>query len=781
MTRSVAEDADGGTLPRQRVEAHDSAAVNVAGHDIYQLVDSPDRPRDRPGNVSVEPPFGRIDLPLRGRDELVSKIWPPAADPASGRGAVHVLYGLGGCGKSLVALEIARRARSAGQAVWWVSATGRTLIGASMREIAGRLGAPATQLEHAWSGVGRLPTEVVWDLLNAADQPWLLVFDNADDPRLLAPDGGRVTDGNGWVRQPWNATGMVVVTTRDGNRHTWGSWTARHPVRPLPADAAARVLLDVAGDRAGTWEQARRLATRLGGLPLALRGAGRYLELVTREPVLPDRSAIRTFGGYREALDRRSADPGTGRAAADHPDRHGLQLVHESFGPSLELLAERGPAPAVALLRVLACLAHEPVPFAALLDPDRLSASPLFPTLGGDQVRDALDALSDLAFVESARLQGVADPAYADVRTLHPLVRDMVREHEAVHRHRPVFDALVMNLLEGAASGVDPDDPNNWSRWSVLGPQCAGTVLDYVSSGHRTVREPPTLRQAVDLVRLTARYVLAIGQPRECEIFLNRCLRAIAISAIEVDETQALALRHELGRTALEQGRLPEAEHELRQVIAARDRLLGPGHPDTLASRHKLARAIMEQRRWDVAEAELQGIVAGEERVRGSEHPDTLTIRHSLARAVLAQGRSTEAEQDLRAILDVWLARSGEEHPETVGIRNSLARALMAQGRHAEAGAELGVVFERASPERFASRPEMLRARRTHARLRRARGDVAGAVEELRSLVADRREILGDNHPDTVDTIDELSELEGDLPAPRMPAGDQDDLEGDRR
>ena len=47
-------------------------------------------------------------------------------------------------------------------------------------------------------------------------------------------------------------------------------------------------------------------------------------------------------------------------------------------------------------------------------------------------------------------------------------------------------------------------------------------------------------------------------------------------------------------------------------------------------------KAIMAQRQWPEAELELRQIVAAEDQVRGPEHWDTMIVRHSLALAVLA-------------------------------------------------------------------------------------------------------------------------------------------------
>lgn len=139
--------------------------------------------------VSIAPPLGQRDdtLPLRGRDDLLAEL-------TGARGQVHVLHGLGGCGKTRLALETAYLAQLSGTDVWWISATESGELVAGMRSLGRRLGLTDADLAHGDAA------DRIWHRLRAWPELWLLVFDNADDPQILAGAGKGVADGQGWLR-----------------------------------------------------------------------------------------------------------------------------------------------------------------------------------------------------------------------------------------------------------------------------------------------------------------------------------------------------------------------------------------------------------------------------------------------------------------------------------------------------------------------------------------------------------------------------------------------------
>ena len=130
-------------------------------------------------------------------------------------------------------------------------------------------------------------------------------------------------------------------------------------------------------------------------------------------------------------------------------------------------------------------------------------------------------------------------------------------------------------------------------------------------------------------------------------------------------------------------------------LLADRERVLGPDHPDTLTSRNNLADAYQAAGRAAEAIPLHERTLADRERVLGPDHPDTLTSRNNLAAAYQDAGRAAEAiplhEQTLADRERVL----GPDHPDTLTSRNNLAVAYRAAGRAAEA-----IAAARADPGR---------------------------------------------------------------------------------
>ena len=413
---------------RSKHSGGDAGEVEADGHSIKN--------REKTSTI-LPPPVKRLPGTVRGRQDLVALLVALSENPD---GKVHVLAGLGGSGKSTVALAMAKLAREAGRRAWWVTATDRPSVTALLLGLAQHLGAFTVDIEAARLGEVNA-SDVLWQRLDEVAPGWILVLDNVDDLRALAVGDRLPSDGSGWLR-PTRA-GLVLVTSRITDAKGWGSVAAVHEVGSLGAEAGGRVLADLAPN-AGDTPAARTLALRLGGLPLALHQAGTYLAW--------EFATVRTFTSYGQALSTRFEEL-LGRGDGDRA------RVTATWELSLDALAANGRPQALMLLRVLSCFASAvPVP------PVLLDASVLADSCGGVAgVEEGLSGLLAVGLIETRQ------PAAQDGQPpvlVHPLVAETMR-YQAADSLVDSF-AVAVDLIAAATGRLDQVESSDLATWEVL-------------------------------------------------------------------------------------------------------------------------------------------------------------------------------------------------------------------------------------------------------------------------------------------------------------------------
>ncbi|GAA3076686.1 NB-ARC domain-containing protein [Streptosporangium carneum] len=724
----------------------------VATGDSPQIYLSEPQPRAEPRSFSLHPPFGRLPRIIRGREDilhdLLGMLDAPPARP-------QVLHGLGGCGKTTVALGIARQAWERGHTVAWVSASepDRLLLG--MRELARRLGATEQEIKAAWSGEAS-PMDLIWDLLNAAARPWLLVFDEADDPTWLGGENGYPDDGTGWIRA--GRGGLTLVTTRVSNRLVWGSEADMHPVATLDVQQAGALLMDLA-PAAGVVAEALVLAERLGGLPLALTAAGSYLSQVGTGVGLLRPAHIRTFLQYDAAL---SAG---GSALLDQQDeRRHRRLVGHTWEMSLDHLEGQGLTQARSLMRLLSCFAVAPLPVAVL--------SPSASTVR------SLEGLIHYGLVD---VQDFAEgegedpvPALLVHRVVHDVNAAKLAESPTGTRHATWAEAAT--LLARAAAQAAPETSDGWPWWRLIGVHVAGLLTDL------PVEVPQETLQNALRAGLRAYAYMSFSGESDTEAMAESLMARAAVLAADDPTRLAVEHRHTLSV-------LPCAEkYEVyARGLAAQEAVLGPEHPETLITRHNWVLHAWQHGLMadDVAELETRRLLEARSRVLGPADPYTIlthaelalmighrghseqakaeylqiikhcgtsselrdhrflpnNIRHQLGHVLDEQAQYVEAERAYRSLIhDMEAAESlGGEY---LRLRLALARNLREQGRRAESKAEYDAYM--ALLRELADTPAMLllQARHEYAEILVEEGALAEAEAEYRAVLAERLPVM---------------------------------------
>lgn len=133
-------------------------------------------------SASLAVPTADAPPRVRGREQLLRRLHRAAYRPT---GKVQILTGLGGVGKSTLAVEVCRLADAERRRAWWISANDLPSLTEGLVSLAEELGAGPAHLAAIRSRSPR-GWERLWELLNQARPGWLLVFDNVDDPRIQA-------------------------------------------------------------------------------------------------------------------------------------------------------------------------------------------------------------------------------------------------------------------------------------------------------------------------------------------------------------------------------------------------------------------------------------------------------------------------------------------------------------------------------------------------------------------------------------------------------------------
>jgi tetratricopeptide (TPR) repeat protein len=201
-----------------------------------------------------------------------------------------------------------------------------------------------------------------------------------------------------------------------------------------------------------------------------------------------------------------------------------------------------------------------------------------------------------------------------------------------------------------------------------------------------------------------------------------------------------------------QRGDLEAAERALRDVLAERERVLGPDHEDALITTGSLGNVIASRGRPLEAEPLLTRAFEGLETLHGSDHPHTILARGGLIALAYDRGDYERAIALAAAGVDAARRVLGSDNTHFLEELNTYAVLLDESGRSAQA-VELGrEIVERGSRQLHADHEQLLRWRFNYALFLYGSEAFAEATSTAADVLERRRRVLGREHEQSIET-----------------------------
>ncbi|MWA13390.1 FxSxx-COOH system tetratricopeptide repeat protein [Streptomyces sp. BA2] len=627
----------------------------------------------------------------------------------------EAIHGMGGVGKTQLAIEYAYRHQAEYDIVWWIPSERPGQIGQALVELAGRLGLEtSTEANIAGPAVREALRE------GRPFSRWLLIFDNADNPeqvRHYFPTGGNGTILVTSRNRRWGLVGgslEVDVFTREESKEL-----LRHSGPPLQDD------------------EADQLAEALGDLPLALEQAAAW----RAETGMPASEYLRLFEDKRTEL----------LEVAPPPD---YQLpVAAAWNVSLDHLENRSPS-ALRLLQLCSYFA-----------PDPISRS-IFSGLGNSSIFPELDAtLNDpMRLARAIREVNRYSLARIDHRTnsieMHRLVQLVLN-----NRMTPEEQSRMRHGAHTLLAAADPKSPNNAASW-----QRYAELYGHVIASDAIKSDQPWVRQ---LVMNIAKYLYYWGD-HEVSLDFSEQAWDTWLTIFGEEDQQTVLMGQWLCIMYRVVGRYDDAAALVDQLKGIYERTAPADREDTredALDAIQLEAAVRRVEGHFALGAELDETAF--ERARrafGEDDPTTMNIAHNLGVSLRLTGEFRRALELDRHTLGLKMRLFGRDDQRTLVTENSVAIDVRETGDYVGARAlqeaVLGAfrdVFGRANPSTVGVMRQLSESFRKE-------GDHARSLELATEAYALFTRRYGDTHPQSLSTALTLSvalRQNGDLQAAR--------------
>ncbi|KAF9883293.1 hypothetical protein FE257_003784 [Aspergillus nanangensis] len=659
-------------------------------------------------------PFGR-NKDFVGREEALTQllgIIAPRAEPDDCQRTA--IEGLGGVGKTQIALEAAFRMRETSPdcAVFWLAAVDAATFENSCREI-------CRQLNIARSDDQKADVKsLVKTSLSQSKYTWLLIVDNADDTELLFG----TTPLCDYL--PFSTRGSILFTTRTHELVVEldippSSIVTLSEMRRPEAIELLHKNLTAHQRKSADHATTASLLDFLADLPLAIRQASAYMAKTG--------IAVTEYFQYCRSSDEALIK----LLSKDFGDRTRYKNVQNPVATTWWISfrhISRDSALAARYVKFMSFLAERDIP------------KDLLPEGNALDVYEAVGTLKAYAFITEREGQESYD--------MHRLVRLAMRNWLAQDGGELV--ACVTAVMRRLDEMFPLPEHRNRQVWVRYLPHILTTLEFRGYSTDNAVKS--------DLLSNVGTGSYMLGKYHDAEGFHRQTLE-LRGEMLGAEHPDTLGSMNSLSDALWGQGKYDEAESMYQRTLALRTKVLGADHPDTLTSMNNLSNALWSQGKYKEASAMYESTLELRKRVLGVEHPDTLTSMSDLSDTLWGLGKYKEAESMYRQVLTLRTKALGADHPDTLTSMNNLANDLWSQGKYSDAEALHSATLQQRTKVLGPEHPDTLRSMNNLAVVAENLKKYSEAEAMHRGALELQTKVLGEAHLETTRSMNNVAAL----------------------
>jgi tetratricopeptide (TPR) repeat protein len=597
----------------------------------------------------------------------------------------QALTGLGGMGKTQIAIEYSYRYSSEYDLIWWIRAEEKTTLASDFLDLGNYVSFGQIIPEEV-----HLRNSYIQQWFNTHEK-WLLIFDNAQDPSDLYNPSNHSES-----YLPQSSTGHVLITSRNPN---WSSLAFPLNIQVFHPEEAIAFLQKRIGqsDINGIPD----LAKELGYLPLALEQASAF---IIETPSMTAQLYISIFRKKHLQLWDKEKSP------TNYPD-----TVATTWNISIERILQENPD-VLGLLFICVFYAAEDIPIFLVKQP----------------VKDDITFGEITKYLKKYSLIEIASEKISIHRLLQLVIRDSLdADDKKLWLSRAII--LLNNIFD-----FNPDDPNTWAKSTMLLPH----VLSVVTYAEQEKIEPELTER---LLGNAGNYFLKFAEYEKAkeinEVILKNAERIHGSTHKEV----AAALNN-LGISYKYLGKFSKAESYLRRALKVNEDLFGLENMHVASAANNLGSILRDLGDYSAAKEQYErsiAIIQKKRKTRSTEASKSINnlgqIYHDLGDYKRAKILYTRALK-----IDEWLY--GSTHPEVARDINNIGLLLQDMGEPTQAKIEfersLKIYEDLFGPHH----PEVAVSLNNYGRILQEIGDLPGAIKHFKRALDIYENLFGPNY-----------------------------------